>query len=154
MEGLRHYYESEISGLKKQLTVLKNVIFEQREQEGAMRGDIQKEFENLSQANLEISSKCDALQNAKQLMQNQLMEANIQKQELESQYQQLVATNEIIDARSKELKRRKEEAAVKVTEIDGQREKLQARCDLVTKEKGRAVVMMKFGNYGMRLSMT
>ncbi|CAB3978145.1 Hypothetical predicted protein, partial [Paramuricea clavata] len=135
VEDLRRYYENEITGLKKQLADMKNIIFQHNQQESSVKGEIQKEFENLSQANLELSSKCDTLENAKQLMQNQLTQTNIRRQELESQCQQLVATNQIIDTRSKELKKRKVETAAKVKEIDRQREQLQAQCDLVGKEK-------------------
>jgi chromosome segregation ATPase len=142
MEDLRHYYEGEIASLKKQLTDMKNVIFQHEQQEGAVKGEIQKEFESLSQANLELSGKCDALEASKQLMQNQLKQATIRRQELESQCQQLMAANDIVDARSKELKRKKEETVAKMTEINGQREKLLAKCDLITKQKGKIYLVM------------
>lgn len=137
IDDLRRYYEGEIVGLKKQLTDMKNVIFQHKQQENTVRDEIQKEFENISQANMLLSSKCDALESAKQLMQNQLMQTNVRKEELEGQCQQLLATNQIIDGRSKELKRAKEEMAVKVKEANGQREKLQSKYDLNSKEKGK-----------------
>ena len=143
MEDLRRYYENEIIGLKKKLADMKNIIFQHNQQESSVKGEIQKEFENLSQANLELSSKCDVLENAKQLMQNQLSQTNVRRQELESQCQQLVATNQIIGTRSKELKQRKVETAAKVKEIDRQREQLQAQCDLVGKEKCKFKTLFK-----------
>ena len=100
-----------------------------------MKDEIQKEFENLSQANLELSSKCDALESAKTVTQNHLKQVNIRKQELENQCQQLLATNQIIDGRCKELKKAKEETLAKVKEFDEQRDKLKTKCDLASKEK-------------------
>ena len=135
LEDLRRYYEGEITALKKQLVDMKNVIFHQKEQEGSVKGEIQKEFENLTQMNLELSSKCDALESEIQLTQNQLKQTNLRKQELESQCQQLVAANQIIDVKCKELKRTKDEIQTKVTELNDQ-------CDLVNNEKGICKILL------------
>ena len=156
MEDLRHYYEGEITSLKKQLTDMKNIIFQHEQQEGAVKGEIQKEFESLSQANLELSSKCDALESSKQLLQSQLKQTTFRRQELENQCQKLMAANDIVDARSKELKRKKEETVAKMTEISEQREKLEAKCDLIAKQKGEdiklEVIYISFLENSMLLS--
>lgn len=140
MEDLRLYYEGQISGLKKQLTDVKNAIFQHNQQEGSVKAEIQKEFERLSAANTELSSKCDALENAKRLVEYQLKQTSSQKQELETQCQQLVATNQIIDARSHEIKKIKNETGQKLKELKEEQKKLESRCDKLSKEKGETQV--------------
>lgn len=70
------------------------------------------------------------------MLQNQLKQENTRKLEVESQYQQLVATNQILDTRMMELKRKKEDSVGKLKEVDAQRDALQTQCDILTKDKG------------------
>ena len=136
MEDARLYYEGEISGLKRQLTDMKNAISRHNQHEDSMKAEIQKEFESISAANIELSSKCDRLEAAKHEAESYLKQTSCQKQELESQCQQLVATNQIIDARSHEIKRVKDETGTRMTKLEEELKIIESRCDVLGKEKG------------------
>ncbi|XP_046841175.1 ERC protein 2-like [Xenia sp. Carnegie-2017] len=93
MEETRLYYEREINALKKQLADMKNIIQQSKLNENSVKSEIQKEFEIMSQTNIELSSRCDALESAKESLQDQLKQANItlnlSRDDLERKYNRL-----------------------------------------------------------------